>query len=545
MRPMRRHIRVLGDQIRFGLSRAMGGRRRPRILMLADRRGWAFDQCAREISRHLRTEFVFDIRYVHETPRLSPRDYDLVYVFFWGETYHQRFGFDPDGIVKEVSSHRWEDDPAYGPCSPQEMVHRHLRDAGTVVCTSPGLYESIKPCRPRVFRAANGVNPLRFRLERDRNGPLVIGWAGDSRDRIKGVRDILEPACAGHFPLRLATGGLSHSQMNRFYNQLDIYAITSKHEGTPLPLLESMAAGCFPVCTDVGVVREVIDHRRNGWIVRSRTWQDFRAAFDWCETHVDEVRGAGRENADFIRRTRSWAQCISSFRDALSGALRHVSRPRFRNDDVSPDSPLDRFRAFCEVFHRYGHDQLHGIVLRGRTWGQFRCGSEEAQYDGEPPLGQIPNDRIRQLSQGMHFEQREDLIDYLRESSDEIALHGLFHTDYSTMTLAEQRRDMAEGLELLGRLFPRKPVRYFIAPFNRTNADTYRAASEFGLKVLAADGVHLEERLHDLVIQPKTWYRYHHHRFYPESTFRYYRLSVELLDAALARNAGVRPAVEL
>jgi hypothetical protein len=37
--------------------------------------------------------------------------------------------------------------------------------------------------------------------------------------------------------------------------------------------------------------------------------------------------------------------------------------------------------------------------------------------------------------------------------------------------------------------------------------------------VCAHRGVDLEQELNDFVIRPKQWYRYHHHRFYPESRF--------------------------
>jgi len=364
---------------------------------------------------------------------------------------------------------------------------------------------------------------------------MIIGWAGNINDSVKGVCDILQPACSGRFSLLIADGGLSHVEMNDFYNKLDICAITSSHEGSPLTLLESMAAGCFPVCTNVGVVPEVIRDGENGLIVKERTPSAFRAAFEWCEANIENIRNTGKANAELICHDRSWEKCMPLFRAALVDTLRHASRPRFRNDDVSPDIPLHHFRRFCEIFWKYGYDQVHGITLRGRTHGLFRFGSDEAQYDGIESISKIPNFRIRELSEPVRFEDRGDLINYLRDSPDEIALHGLYHTDYSAMSEKEQLQEMTMGLEILCELFPAKRVRYFIAPFNRTNEHTYYVAQQLGLKVLAAEGVHLEAQLPTLRIQPGTWYRYHHHRFYPESTYRYSDLSLELLDKALSK----------
>jgi peptidoglycan/xylan/chitin deacetylase (PgdA/CDA1 family) len=116
----------------------------------------------------------------------------------------------------------------------------------------------------------------------------------------------------------------------------------------------------------------------------------------------------------------------------------------------------------------------------------------------------------------------------------------LYHTDYSTMPADEQRREINEGLEKLDRLFPKKLVRYFIAPFNRVGRLTRRICREFNLHVLADEGVHLESALPSLTFEENHWYRYHHHRFYPQSSFTYYPLSFDMLDAALERSVAIR-----
>ena len=70
--------------------------------MLVDRRGWAYDTAAQAVSRRLADEFEFRIVYVRENPDLTAWKFDLLYVFFWGETYHQRFGF-PNTTHQNVS----------------------------------------------------------------------------------------------------------------------------------------------------------------------------------------------------------------------------------------------------------------------------------------------------------------------------------------------------------------------------------------------------------------------------------------------------------
>jgi hypothetical protein len=350
---------------------------------------------------------------------------------------------------------------------------------------------------------------------------------------VKGYKDILVPACRDRFKLLTAGGTLSHVRMNSFYNKLDVLAICSRHEGQPLPLIESMAAGCFPVCTDVGIVQELVEHGINGYVVSERTSDAFAKAFAWCEANLDKVRKAGKENARLMHRERNWDVCAQYFKRVFIDVYDEVSTPKFRNDDVSWDTSLEEFKIFCGVFHKYGLTQVHGITLNGYTNTLNKRGDTPVEFEGNDSLANLDNQVIRKLSDRNSFEERVDLIDYLNSIPDGIALHGLYHADYSKMTNDEQEDEIMRGLEILRRLFPQKKITYFIPPFNRTNEFTYKVCSELKLKVLTTAGVHLESELDNLVMRRNTWYRYHHHRFYPESVFSYYDLSIEKLDAAL------------
>ncbi len=507
---------------------------RPKILLLVDRRGWAYDNSAREIVRQLRGEFEFNIKYVRENPRLDPAKYDLIYIFFWGETYYKRFGFEPERIIKEVSSHRWEDDSRYGPCTPTEFAARYLDDCRAVMCTSLRLTDTMKGMHPDVYHAPNGISTASFFMKRGRSGTMTVGWAGNIADPLKGYHDIIEPACRGRFRLLVAPGKVSHSRMNSFYNRLDVFLVSSRHEGEPLTLIEAMAAGCYPVCTDVGIVPELIKHRENGYVVTERTPRAFAEALQWCEENLDEVRAAGEKNGRLIYKERNWGKCALTFQKVFMESYEEVSLPRFRNDDVSWDTSLSHFMHFCDIFHRHGLKQFHGVTLRGCTNTLHLHGDTPVEYEGHDTVARLDNAVIRALSEGKCLEERADLIEYLNSIPDDIALHGLYHTDYARMTGEEQLDELSSGLELLERLFPTKKIVYFIPPFNRTNESTYKVCRDLGLRILGTDGIHLESELSRLTLKRNTWYRYHHHRFYPNSSFSYYNLSLELLEEAIS-----------
>jgi glycosyltransferase involved in cell wall biosynthesis len=291
------------------------GLRKPRICILADTPGWAHDNWSRQIAQQLANEFDITIRYGVNYPKLSLADYDLIQICFWAERRYQLIGLPPQRIIKMVSSHRWQENSAYGPCTPDEFARRYLMNCDTVICSSLRLVTLMEKVFPRVFHTPKGVDVTRFKPgDAKRSGPgLIFGWAGNAKDELKGFDDIIEPACGRQFPLVAATGGLTHSEMADFYRRTDIFIVASRHEGDPLTLIEAMASGCFPVCVDVGIVPELIKHGKNGYIVPERSVEAFQAAFRWCVDHHDKVRAAGVANADLIARERSWSVRAESF----------------------------------------------------------------------------------------------------------------------------------------------------------------------------------------------------------------------------------------
>lgn len=312
---------------------------KPRVVLLVDRPGWAFDAAAQAIVKHLGDEFEFRVRYVVDQPDLAAWDFDIIYVFFWGETYHQKFVTDPRKVVKEVTSHRWANELHYGCLTPVEMVNRYLYDAATITCTSRRLEQIFAPYREICF-TPNGIDQAILYDLNKRQGPLRIGWAGNAADPCKGVNDILLPAAGNDFHLKIAGGDMNRREMLDFYNSIDVLCVASTAEGEPLTLLEAMACGCFPICVDIGIVPELVTHGKNGLII-ARNAAAFRAAFQWCTLNVEYIRRTGGENSALIRNTRSWEHTVGHWRNSLKKALaltQKTSRPVVPSDPSSHES---------------------------------------------------------------------------------------------------------------------------------------------------------------------------------------------------------------
>ena len=63
--------------------------------------------------------------------------------------------------------------------------------------------------------------------------------------------------------------------VDEIYKISDIVALTSLNEGTPVSIIEAMAAGKPVISTDVGGVSDVIQNGENGFVVPSNDCDDF------------------------------------------------------------------------------------------------------------------------------------------------------------------------------------------------------------------------------------------------------------------------------
>jgi glycosyltransferase involved in cell wall biosynthesis len=122
---------------------------------------------------------------------------------------------------------------------------------------------------------------------------VLIGWLGRMTE-IKRVDDLVRAfgrvrnrgldahlALVGDGPLRPSLRTLAarlgledvchflgyRDDVGPLYKAFDVVALTSANEGTPVTLIEALAAGLPAVATDVGGVRDVVDDNRSGFLV--------------------------------------------------------------------------------------------------------------------------------------------------------------------------------------------------------------------------------------------------------------------------------------
>ena len=108
------------------------------------------------------------------------------------------------------------------------------------------------------------------------------------------------------------------SDLPALYQKMDLFVLTSINEGTPVSLIEAMAAGVPVVATSVGGVPDVIEDGVTGVLIPPRQPEAVASAIVSAVARARPNRHDGRARAR--ERARSLRQC-----PARSGDRSHVS----------------------------------------------------------------------------------------------------------------------------------------------------------------------------------------------------------------------------
>jgi glycosyltransferase involved in cell wall biosynthesis len=116
-------------------------------------------------------------------------------------------------------------------------------------------------------------------------------------------------------------GSVPHEAMPDLLTKADIYVSTSLYDGTSVSLLEAMAAGAFPVVTDIPSNREWIRDGENGFLVPVNDEQYL------ANKIIDAIRDKGllekarKENQSISEEKTLWPVCIEKFKNIYESQL--------------------------------------------------------------------------------------------------------------------------------------------------------------------------------------------------------------------------------
>lgn len=315
---------------------------KPKIAIIIDKEGWAFDNSAKEIKRNLSKFFNVDIIsadiFNGNAVKLFiyVKDYDLVF-FMWrgiiswlyseySRDYICKLGFDFEEFVKEfikekniltgVYDHLFIDSEQ----ERTEFILENVKDY--IVCSEKlqKIYQHFSKKPNKVI--SDGVNLEMFYLKNNNkfnnieNRILTVGWTGNSNftdeidDDLKGIKKVIKPAIEelkeeGYkIELEVADRNIKmipHDQMINYYNKLDVYICASRTEGHPAPILEAMACGVPVISTDVGIVPELFGEKQKKYIIE-RTKEDLKNKIIEVYNRRTILKELSKENLQQIKK---------------------------------------------------------------------------------------------------------------------------------------------------------------------------------------------------------------------------------------------------
>ena len=109
-------------------------------------------------------------------------------------------------------------------------------------------------------------------------------------------------------------GYIPHDKMPDYYNSIDLYICASKEEGTPIPILESMAMGIPVISTNVGVAEEAFGPLQKKLILKERTKECLKEKIKQLVENKNEYKSLSEENLQQITNF-DWSKIALQYRE--------------------------------------------------------------------------------------------------------------------------------------------------------------------------------------------------------------------------------------
>ena len=288
-----------------------------RILLMPDKRGWAFDFFCSYAAEALRKRgWHVDVIYQLEKtePPLPLSRYDIAFnpSYMLCKMDRELRG----RLVRGIYGHKWE-----WSLNPRRKLDQSLRGAFAVIVPNRELQAMIRWYFPRTYQVCEGTDPDIFRFVRHRTGgDLVAGWSGNPRHPWKRFYDIIVPACEkAEVELRVATN-LTREELCAFYNDVDVVLVATRGEGSPNCVFEAGACGRPVIGTAAGIIPEAVVDGRNGFIVDG-TVEAFIEKLVWCKANIGQLREMGLAHHDVVLKEYTIQEHSERFADLMEQLL--------------------------------------------------------------------------------------------------------------------------------------------------------------------------------------------------------------------------------
>ncbi|MGM1048171.1 MAG: glycosyltransferase family 4 protein [Bacillota bacterium] len=289
-----------------------------KILLAPTVPGWAFDHRAKDLlSLHIKG-IKFELKYLREIKNKDQFSYDLIYpmTLDGAKILNKEAGIPLNMMAAGITSLRSIEkyridvqkfDPKF------IRLSKKLRGLNTASDEIVDLFTN----QCKVYKTRVGINESLFKPDKKKkeNKTFQVGWVGridkPEHRELKGYDLVICALKDLDVKLDIRTfkeNYVPRRKMVEFYQNLDCFICSSKSEHIPLPVLEAAACGVPIITTKVGIVPELIRHKKNG-IVVSRNSEKIKQAVQYLMNNERE-RNAISDN---IRKTIvdkwTWDKC--------------------------------------------------------------------------------------------------------------------------------------------------------------------------------------------------------------------------------------------
>lgn len=163
---------------------------------------------------------------------------------------------------------------------------------------------------------------------------LNIGWVGNSEwnkgEDHKGINTIIKPVVEklknDGYNINLLSSDkvdkhIPIEEMVNYYEKIDIYVCASINEGTPNPVLESMACGIPVISTNVGIVKDALGTVQQQFILKERSCECLEEALKKMIDNPEILKECSCENLQSIEAWQ-WKYKAQEFEDFIKNAMK-------------------------------------------------------------------------------------------------------------------------------------------------------------------------------------------------------------------------------
>lgn len=290
---------------------------KPRILIVVDVEGWAWDNKTKQIIKHLKDDYDFSVIY-RKSPHdvVAEREFDIFFTFDC--PYIGLFSNVPrEKLITGVTAHTFTKFSSF---------ENLLKRAVAVHANSKMLYDAVSNFHDEVFYTPNGVDENLFKYKtRDIRRAFTAGYVGKNT-QLKGY-DFIRKVCEEAEVLFLPQVGnykssnmIPHKEMPKLYEKMDVVVIASEMDGTPNQLLEAGAVGRPAVGNSIGNVPEFIEHGVNGFLLE-KDFQIYVDTLKWLKNHRKECREMGKQARETVKQNWTWKIQSENYRNLFEFVL--------------------------------------------------------------------------------------------------------------------------------------------------------------------------------------------------------------------------------